>query len=181
MSLDESEVQKTLDGLAKKYLVVDKSSFGGRTSKFKHRFCNTELSDLQFSAQEVGILCVLFLRGPQTPGELRMRTNRLCKFSDVNEVEAVLEKLISHKSGPYVKKLARQPGKRESRYVHLFADTEFVELPHYADTATNGDSVAELNEGAVVMHESRILHLEKEIEAIRSELNDLKDIINQLI
>jgi uncharacterized protein len=175
MTMDESAVQKTLDGLAKKYLVVDKSSFGGRTSKYKHRFCNTELSDLQFSAQEVGVLCVLFLRGPQTPGELRIHTNRLCKFSDVNEVENLLEKLISHKSGPFVKKLVRQPGKRESRYVHLFGDTEFVELPTQSDAENSGDPTATRN------YASRILHLEKEVEEIRTELNALKDMINQLV
>jgi uncharacterized protein YceH (UPF0502 family) len=103
MSLDESTAQETLDALSKKHLVVEKSLFGGRTAKYQHRFCNTEFSDLQFSAQEHGILCVLFLRGAQTPGELRTRTNRLCEFNDVNEVEDVLERLASPQVGPFVK------------------------------------------------------------------------------
>ena len=174
MSLDESVVQETLDALSKKHLVVDKSSFGGRTAKYRHRFCNTELSDFQFSVQELGVLCVMFLRGPQTPGELRTRTNRLCKFEDVSEVERVLEKLASHERGPFVKKLPRQPGKRESRYVHLFGLSEYSEeAVSYPETV--GDTV---DSG---QYEQRIQHLENEIEGVRAELKALRDIINQLI
>ena len=174
MSLDESSVQQTLDELSKKHLVVEKSPFGGRTSKFQHRFCNTEFGDLHFSEQEVGILCVMFLRGPQTPGELRTRTNRLCKFTDVNEVEEVLENLANHKSGPLVRKLARQPGKRESRYMHLFGDTDVADEVEYI-TESDVDSTATPG------YEQRILGLEKDLADLRSEVNDLKDIINQLV
>ena len=102
MSLDESTVQAALDGLAKKRLVMEKSPFGSRTAKYQHRFCNTEFSDFQFSAAELGVLCMLFLRGAQTPGELRTRTGRLCDFTDVKEVEEVLRCLATHKDGPFV-------------------------------------------------------------------------------
>ncbi|HEY3850927.1 MAG TPA: YceH family protein, partial [Steroidobacteraceae bacterium] len=79
LELSEPEVQQTLDSLMKKYMVSDKSAgYGGRVTKYRHRFCNTEFGPLKFSAQELGTLCVMLLRGPQTPGELRTRTNRLC-------------------------------------------------------------------------------------------------------
>lgn len=174
MSLDENTVQHTLDELSKKHLVVEKSPFGGRTAKYQHRFCNTEFSDLQFSEQEVGILCVLFLRGPQTPGELRTRTNRLCKFKDVDEVEAVLEKLANHPAGSYLKKLPRQPGKRESRYIHLFGDKE-ITVEYASEVESVSESTVNTN------YEQRITQLEKEITEMRSEIGNLKDAIDKIM
>src|ERR1700723_2411711 len=108
LDLTESAVQQTVDTLMKKYLVSDKSAgYGGRVTKYKHRFCNTEFGSLKFSKQELGILCVMLLRGPQTPGELRVRTNRLCDFADAGEVEAALKSLMTREDGPFVARLAR--------------------------------------------------------------------------
>jgi uncharacterized protein len=121
LELSEAVVQQTLDGLAKKHMVSDRSAgYGGRVAKYRHRFCNTEFGPLKFSKQELGILCVLLLRGPQTPGELRTRTNRLCEFADSDEVEAALDSLMKREDGPFIARLARAPGERESRYAHLF-------------------------------------------------------------
>lgn len=119
MHLTAGEVQRVVDGLVKKYLVSDRAGFGGRVTKYKHRFCNTEFGSLQFTDQERGTLCVLMLRGPQTPGEIRARTQRLCEFTDVDEVESVLAALARHEAGPFVTRLPREPGKRESRYAQL--------------------------------------------------------------
>ncbi len=121
MSLDEAEVLAALDSLRGKHLILEKSGFGSRVPKYQHRFCNTQFGTLQFSEQELGLVCVLLLRGPQTPGELRSRTQRLCRFSDVGAVEACLEALADREDGPFVVRLAREPGKRESRYAHLFS------------------------------------------------------------
>ena len=77
LSLSQESVQEVIDDLAKRYLVSDKSGFGGRVKKYKHRFCNTEFGSLQFSNQELGVVCALLLRGAQTPGELRAHTQRL--------------------------------------------------------------------------------------------------------
>src|ERR1700742_3522390 len=122
LNLSEAEVQQSVDTLMKKYMVSDKSAgYGGRVTKYKHRFCNTEFGSLKFSKQELGILCVLLLRGPQTPGELRSRTNRLCEFADGEEVETTLRNLMSREDGPFIARLARAPGARESRYAHLFS------------------------------------------------------------
>ena len=123
LELDETTVQEVADGLIKKHLVNEKTGFGSRVVKYRHRFCNTEFGNLKFSETELGIICVLLLRGPQTPGELRSRTSRLCKFNDVGEVEATLESLMEREDGPFVMRLAREPGRRESRYAHLFSES----------------------------------------------------------
>src|ERR1700733_611962 len=115
LELSETAVQQTVDALMKKHMVSDKSAgYGGRVTKYKHRFCNTEFGSLKFSKQELGILCVMLLRGPQTPGELRTRTNRLCDFADSEEVEATLKSLMQRETGGFVARLARAPGSRES-------------------------------------------------------------------
>ena len=122
LELSEAVVQQTVDALMKKYLVSDKSAgYGGRVTKYKHRFCNTEFGSLKFSKQELGIICVLLLRGPQTPGELRARTNRLCEFADAEQVEATLKNLMAREDGPFIARLPRAAGARESRYAHLFS------------------------------------------------------------
>jgi len=120
LTLEEAEVQSVLDGLGKKHLVMEKSGFGSRVPKYQHRFCNSEFGSLKFSDQELGLVCVLLLRGPQTAGELRSRTHRLCSFSDAGEVETTLRGLMQREDGPFVTMLAREPGKRESRFAHLF-------------------------------------------------------------
>src|SRR5271167_2536642 len=122
LELSEAAVQQTVDSLMKKYMVSDKSAgYGGRVQKYRHRFCNTEFGPLKFSKQELGIICVLLLRGPQTPGELRTRTNRLCEFPDAEAVEAALRNLMSREDGPFIARMQRAAGARESRYAHLFS------------------------------------------------------------
>ncbi len=120
LDLAEAEVQSVLDGLAKKHLVMEKSGFGSRVPKFQHRFCNSEFGSLKFTDQELALVCVLLLRGPQTAGELRSRTHRMCSFSDAAEVESTLKVLGQREDGPFVTLLAREPGKREPRYAQLF-------------------------------------------------------------
>tara|TARA_R110000744_G_scaffold60565_10_gene125480 strand:+ start:483 stop:1160 length:678 start_codon:yes stop_codon:yes gene_type:complete len=121
MSLAENDLQNVVDELVQmNQLMVDHKA-SSRVNKYFHRFCNTEFGNLQFTPQQRAIICVLFLRGPQTPGELRTRTNRLADFTDVSEVEMALTQLQNLNNQTLVKKLEREPGKRESRYVHLFS------------------------------------------------------------
>jgi uncharacterized protein YceH (UPF0502 family) len=128
MSLAESDVQNIVDELVQmNQLMVDHKA-SSRVNKYFHRFCNTEFGSLQFTPQQRAIICVLFLRGPQTPGELRTRTNRLADFADVSEVEAALNELQDLNGQVLVKKLEREPGKRESRYVHLLSDIDEISL-----------------------------------------------------
>src|ERR1700754_1602554 len=121
LELEERTVQQTVDDLGRKHLVVEKSGFGSRVPKYQHRFCNTEFGTLKFDPQELAIVCELLLRGPQTPGELRSRASRMAPIAEVSEVEAALNRLAAREDGPFVVRLAREPGKRESRYAHLLS------------------------------------------------------------
>tara|TARA_R110000751_G_scaffold97796_1_gene190395 strand:- start:801 stop:1430 length:630 start_codon:yes stop_codon:yes gene_type:complete len=132
LNLTDSDVQNALDELIDMRLVTIDEGLSGRVNKYDHRFCNTEFSNLQFSAQQRAIVCLLLLRGAQTPGELRTRSARLADFNNVNEVETALNKLIESE---YTRKLEREAGKRDSRYIHLFGEQRnnpadaFVALP----------------------------------------------------
>jgi hypothetical protein len=166
LELTESTVQQAVDSLMKKHLVSDKSAgYGGRVTKYKHRFCNTEFGPLKFSKQELGVICVLLLRGPQTPGELRVRTNRLCEFSDAEQVESTLEGLMRREDGPFLARLARTAGARESRYAHLFSGI----IESEPQTAPS----AELPAGASSLSQ-RIGRLEELVEQLRGEIDALK-------
>jgi uncharacterized protein YceH (UPF0502 family) len=94
LSLTEADVQDTLDELIALRLVTVDEGLSGRVNKYAHRFCNTEFGSLQFTEQQRAIICLLLLRGAQTPGELRTRSNRLAEFASVNEVESALNSLI---------------------------------------------------------------------------------------
>lgn len=169
MSLSEADVLDAVDALIERRLVSDESGFNSRVSKYQHRFCNTEFGDLQLTEQEKGIVCCMLLRGAQTPGEIRTRTNRLATFNDVKEVENVLEHLASDEKGPLVVKLPREAGKRESRYMHLFCGE--VDVSELAVA-----SVAPSSAGS-----ERIAQLEQEVAELREELAALKEQVESLL
>jgi len=168
LSLDESTVQKTLNALIKKHMATDRTGYGGRVLKYKHRFCNVEFGPLKFTDQELGIICVMLLRGPRTPGELRTQTNRLCKFSDVHEVEAVLQQLMTRKDGPFVVQLPREPGKRESRYAHLLSGE--MEVPVASEIVEAAPALSQSD------HE-RINQLEQQVKELRQAIEELKELV----
>ncbi|MBW1213708.1 DUF480 domain-containing protein [Pantoea allii] len=142
MALSESDVQAELDLLVKKHLVTSNSGFGQRVVKYEQRFCNSAFGHLQLSRAEVAVLTLLFLRGAQTPGELRTRSGRLHEFVDVTEVEQTLEGLASREDGAMVVRLAREPGKRESRFMHLFAG-DVEQVPSQADAVPDDAALLE--------------------------------------
>ncbi|MBR9875314.1 YceH family protein [Vibrio sp. J1-1] len=166
MSLSESDVLDAVDALIERRLVSDESAFNSRVSKYQHRFCNTEFGDLKLTEQEKGIVCCMLLRGAQTPGEIRTRTNRLTTFRDVKEVENVLEHLASEEKGPLVVKLPREAGKRESRYMHLFCGE--VDVSAIESTAVSPSS-------------DRVSQLEQEVAMLREELDALKAQVESLL
>jgi uncharacterized protein YceH (UPF0502 family) len=168
MSLDEPTVQRTIDALSRKHLVLERSGFGSRVPKYQHLFCNTEFGTLKFSAQELAIVCELLLRGPQTPGELRSRAGRMASFADVSEVEAALQALQERESGPLVARLAREPGRRESRYMHLFSG----EAPQVATEDVPAEGAPDGSAGEAL--EGRVARLEEELARLRGELEELK-------
>ncbi|MGL5007741.1 MAG: YceH family protein [Plesiomonas sp.] len=175
LELSDSEVQNILDDLLKKRLIRDLSGFGHRVAKYEHRFCNSEFGHLKLNPQEFALICTLLLRGPQTAGELRTRTQRLAEFTDVQTVEAVLEKLATRDDGPYVVQLPREAGKRESRYMHLFCgDISATKI------ATTYDSdrlqlTPDQNESL------RITQLESDITALQQRVSTLETLLQQVL
>ena len=168
VDLDEAAVQQLVDQLIKKRLVSEQSGYGNRVPKFQHLFCNTNFGTLKFSAQELGIVCELFLRGPQTPGELRSRASRLCRFGDVTEVEAVLNTLASREDGPFVIRLAREPGKRESRYAHLFSgEIAGADGSEYTERFAGEAKDANTGIGRMDRLERRVAELEAEVAELK--------------
>jgi uncharacterized protein YceH (UPF0502 family) len=181
LDLDESLVQETLDILVDKGLVTE-VTLSGRVPKYRQRFGNTQFSELNISLKEHSILCVLFLRGPQTPGELRTRTNRLCEFGDVNEVEQVLNDLINRAGDPYVAKLPREPGKRESRYMHLFSGDELLtEMSSNAAYSHENNTVSSIStHDDTIDYAERIQTLEQQVESMQAEIDELKQLWSDL-
>ncbi|GAA0856733.1 YceH family protein [Aliiglaciecola litoralis] len=167
MALDESEVQNALDELKELKQVSEQSGFGSRVVKYKHRFCNTEFGDLKLTRQQFAVVCVLLLRGAQTPGELRTRTNRLAQFSGVDEVEQVLDHLHQHNGEQIVVKLPREPGKRESRYMHLFCGEP--DLNAMSQSTSSGATPA--NDTLL----ERVSSLEAEVADLKQQLAALKE------
>ncbi|MGJ3435305.1 YceH family protein [Serratia sp. Je.1.23.a] len=160
MDLAENEVQQVLDLLLKKHFLRTLSGFGNRVVKYEQRFCNSEFGQLKLSAAELAVIATLLLRGAQTPGELRTRTNRMHEFNDVTEVEQVLAQLSAREDGPFVVRLAREPGKRESRFMHLFSG-QIDEAPAEASTANDSD-----------LHE-RVSTLENEVAQLKQQVQAL--------
>src|ERR1043165_3371678 len=122
MQLAEPTVKKAVDELARRHFVLEKSGFGSRVPKYQQIFCNTEFGSLKFTPQETAIICELLLRGPQTPGELRSRIPRMAELPDGSVIEGVLEGLAARPEGALVAQLAREPGRRDSRWAQLFEE-----------------------------------------------------------
>lgn len=164
LALDEATVQQVVDGLMKKHLVSDRSGYGGRVPKYKQVFCNMEFGPLQFTALERAILCELLVRGPQSPGELRTRCNRMTPVADVAEVESALQGLLQYADGALVVRLPRAAGARDARYAHLLGGEIAVPLmadaPDDAPTARPG--LAE-----------RVGRLEAQVEELQAALATL--------
>lgn len=186
MDVDEATVQRTLDDLSKKHFVMEKSGFGSRVPKYQHRFCNTEYCTLKLSPEELAIVCELLVRGPQTPGELRTRASRMAPIADGGEAERILEGLHTREDGPFVARLPREPGRRDSRYAQLFsgpvveapADEAPYSASHSASTSPasaqlSGSSSAHAG-SAAPSTASRLEHLEEEVRQLRQEIAEIR-------
>ena len=159
MQLNENAVRDALSGLQEHRLAGPAGGADSRVTKYEHRTQEV----FNFTRGEVAVLCVLLLRGPQTPGELRGRTERMHHFETLDDVQSALQKLMQRQP-PLAKVLPRQPGTKESRYVHLLAgDVAVAELPQ--TTAASQDS----GDG------ERMARLEEEVGALRREVAELRD------
>jgi hypothetical protein len=159
MNLDEARVHEALHSLDGQSLVRSVSAGDSRVTKYEHRLQEV----FNFYRHETAILCLLLLRGPQTPGELRGRAERMHHFDDLSAVQSSLQHLMKREP-PLVKTLPRQPGTKEVRYVHLFSEVECGE-----SRAAPEPQVALASAEA-----ERIAKLEEEISELRKELSELK-------
>ena len=169
LALDDRTVQEVLDGLSKRHLILERSGFGSRVVKYRHRLCNGDHNPLKLSAQELAVMCELMLRGPQTPGELRSRAQRLATFTDLGDIETTLELLAARPDGPFVMKLPRQPGARESRYCQLF--TGEPDLEALAVAASHAEPTVAHEAGLA----ARVQALEEAVDALRAEIAQLRE------
>ena len=160
MSLDEDSVRYALSSLQEKRLAGPAGGADSRVTKYEHRLQEV----FNFDRRETAIICVLLLRGAQTPGELRGRSERMYRFDTLDDVQSTLQKLIDRQ---LVKVLARQPGTKESRYVHLFSGDVPDEAPQALlptrTSASTGDHV-----------EARITALESEARSLKDQISDLR-------
>ena len=162
--LDEDTVRQALHGLDDKGLAGAVRGSDSRVTKYEHRFSEA----YNFGRREVAVLCVLLLRGAQTPGELRGRSERLYRFDELSDVQTTLQRLIEL-DPPLVRVLPRQPGMKEARYMHLFCGDNFVPsaVPESA-SPTQADRQD---------NEARLLLLEEQVAALKQEVAELREIV----
>jgi hypothetical protein len=162
MNLDDLAVRQAVHSLNEKGLAGTASGAGdSRVPKFEHRMQEA----FNLMRPETALLCVLLLRGPQTPGELRGRAERLHRFEDLTDVQSTLQRLMTREE-PLAKVLPRQPGTKEARYAHLLCGDkpEWDAPPPAVEVRTESSVDAE-----------RIVRLEEEVAALRREMSDLKE------
>lgn len=168
MALTSGEVQHALGVLEAKHIVRRDENFKSRTEKYSQRFCNTRYSTIQFDPAELAIVCLLLLRGPQTPGELRSRSGRLHSFADNSEVVQALGRLMERESGPLLVKLPRSPGRKDSEYMHLFSGD--VDVDAYASEAKSQSSRASGERVSMADLAERVAALEAEVAELKAKL-----------
>ncbi|HEY5653440.1 MAG TPA: YceH family protein [Pontiella sp.] len=169
MALDSATVEQTLYTLRTKHkLVIEVSSAGSRVPKYRHNFSD----HWNFSPAKMAILCELFVRGPQTPGDLRAHASRLHPLADAAEVDHILHGLENYDGGPFVIHLPCEPGRRERRWAHLFAGDPKIatqpELP-FSVQAHSDDS------GRIQLLEDEVAQLRQDITELRNEISSLKN------
>ena len=164
MTLDEEAVRKALRSLTDQY-IARSASGDSRVAKFEHRLNEFH----NFHRHEIAVLCVLMLRGPQTPGELRTRAERMYEFEDLDAVHAALN-LLMRRDPPLVKVLPRQPGTKESRFMHLLSGDK---VP--ASTSEAEGALAVSEGASASAYGERIAQLETEVSELRRELETLRE------
>jgi uncharacterized protein YceH (UPF0502 family) len=165
MNLSQGEVQHAIRSLEGKHLVRTEENFKSRAEKYTQRFCSTRYSDYQFDAAAVAIVCLLLLRGPQTPGELRARSGRLHTFADNNEVAVALTALIDRDGEPLLVKLPRSPGRKDAEYMHLFCGP--VDVDAHASRAQEESSAGTRERVSVANLLERVERLEAEVAELK--------------
>jgi len=169
MSLSPGEVQHTIRMLEDKHLARTEENFKSRTEKYSQRFCSTRYSDYQFDPAQVAVICLLLLRGPQTPGELKARSGRLHNFADNSEVVVALDSLVNRECDALLVKLPRTSGRKDSEYMHLFSGP--IDVEAYAGQARAAKS-------SVASAQSNVAELTERIERLEAEVAELKNLLS---
>lgn len=166
MDLDEEAVRQALHGLEDMRLAGRARASDGRVTKYEHWLGEA----FNFTRAEAALLCVLLLRGPQTPGELRGRTERMHRFDEIGDVLAGLQKLMEREPA-LAAVLPRQPGTKEARYAHLLSGAAETSTPDSADEG--GESAEPGTLARVAQLEQTVESLQKELAALRQRIDDL--------
>src|SRR5580698_3773437 len=164
MTLDESAVRDALASLQEKRLAGPASGADSRVTKFEHRLQEV----FNFDRREIAVICVLLLRGPQTPGELRSRTDRMYHFEALDDIVSTLDRL-AQRNPPLARVLPRQPGTKESRYTHLFSgEPDITAAPALSPDAERfASTTAPAND--------RLARLEEDVATLREELTEMRE------
>ena len=171
-SLTEDDVRHALHGLQEKHLAGLATSAEDRVTKYEHRLQEV----FNFTRGENAIFCALLLRGPQTPGELRGRSERMHRFEDLPDLQSTLQSLM-HRDPPLIEALPRQPGTKEARYAHLLSGDLEPKTNVDVDTALTASPAAGFSSLA---DSQRITHLENEVATMQREVADLKQQLTAL-
>jgi hypothetical protein len=167
LTLDAGAVQHAVNDLvAAKHVMVQ--NFGSRVDKYQQRFCNTQFAAIQFTPAEFAVICLLLLRGAQTPGELKAHSGRLHEFTDTSEVDGALESLLTRADGPFVARLPREPRRKDHAYAHLFGGP-VESVPQDAELPAR-DAPRVGREDALAALERRVEELERGLAAIKTSL-----------
>ena len=172
LSLDRATVQRTARALEDQGFVTSEENFRTGVVKYSQRFCNTAFSDYQFSEAEYAVVCLLLLRGAQTPGELRTRAARLYAFEDNAAVVEALDGLMAAEregGGAVVARLARVPGRRDHEYMHLFSG-HVESAPLERAASASATPATALRQGALAELEARVRVLEDEVAELKRVL-----------
>jgi len=170
MSLQQGAVQHAIRDLQERHLVRVDENFKSRAEKYVQRFCNTRFSDFQFDEAQYAVICLLLLRGPQTPGELKARCGRLHTFADNSAVVQTLLSLANFDNHPLVVKLPRTPGRKDSEYMHLFSGPIEAALEHFQESEPVASKAAVKPEPADL--EQRVKKLEIELAELKKRLGE---------
>jgi uncharacterized protein len=167
MALEQGVVERTVKDLIAKRLVMTQE-FGSRVEKYQQRFCNTHFAEIKFSPAEFAIVCLLLLRGPQTPGELKAHSGRLHEFADAAEAEAALHALMTRADGPFVARLPREPRRKDHAYAHLFAGP--IESAPLSISSSDIAEAPAPRPNALAALEARVAKLEEDLAALKQAL-----------
>lgn len=169
MSLEEESVRRALASLQERRMAGPAGGADSRVTKYEHRLQEV----FNFDRREIALICVLLLRGPQTPGELRGRGERMYRFETLDDVQSALQKLMEREP-PLVRVLPRQPGTKESRYMHLFSGDSGI-LAVIEDRSAVPASERSGEGSRLALLEGEVGRLRREMEELKQQLAEFRD------